>query len=429
MQSFFRRSAPLTGLLIFCAATAVIAAPRQPLQVRAEYNSKLEDSPKAIVDEVWQTVDREFVDPTFNKQNWLEARSQLLNRDYKNKEEAYAAIRTSLKILGDPYTRFLDPREFQALRDQTSGELVGVGIQLGLSPVNKQPMVLRTLEDSPASRSGIQAKDELVAVDGKPTAKLELADVSRMIRGDRDTQVTLSVLRDGQKLNFTITRAPIELKVVTSSLKEENGRKVGYIRLQEFSEKAPGEMRKAISDLSDKGAQGLVLDLRGNPGGLLDAAANIADLLLARGTIVSTVDRAGTQDKLLSDQHPITALPLVVLVDQNSASASEILAGALKDNRRATLVDTKTFGKGVIQQVNSLSDGSGVNVTIAHYLTPAGNDIHKKGIVPDVLSMFPEEARKNPVDPASSGDVQYQKAITVLARVIDGKPAVETASK
>ncbi|UFP96018.1 S41 family peptidase [Gloeobacter morelensis] len=423
MQGFFRKSVLLTVILSLVGSAAVTAAPKQPVKLRAEYEARLEDSPKAIVDEVWQTVDREFVDPTFNKQNWIAARGQLLGRDYKSKEEAYEAIRNSLKVLGDPYTRFLDPREFQALRDQTSGELVGVGIQLGVSQASKLPVVVKTLEDSPASRSGIQAKDELLAVDGKPTAKLEIGEVSRMIRGDRGTQVTLSVLRSGQKMSFTITRAPIELKVVTSSLKEENDRKVGYIRLAEFSEKAPSEMQRAFAKLSEAGAQGWVLDLRGNPGGLLDAATRVASLVLDQGTIVSTVDRAGTQDQLTADRHPVTNLPLVVLVDQGSASASEILAGAIQDNRRGTLVGMKTFGKGVIQQVNALSDGSGVNVTIAHYLTPSGNDIHKKGIQPDVVVAFPEEARKAPIEPATGADIQYQRAVTVLAKLIETKPA------
>ncbi|MBW4699381.1 MAG: PDZ domain-containing protein [Aphanocapsa lilacina HA4352-LM1] len=423
MQDFFRKSLLLTVILSLVGPAAVTAAPKQPVKLRAEYEARLEDSPKAIVDEVWQTVDREFVDPTFNKQNWIAARGQLLGRDYKNKEEAYEAIRNSLKVLGDPYTRFLDPREFQALRDQTSGELVGVGIQLGVSQVSKLPVVVKTLEDSPASRSGIQAKDELLAVDGKATAKLEIGEVSRMIRGDRGTQVTLSVMRSGQKMSFTITRAPIELKVVTSSLKEENDRKVGYIRLAEFSEKAPNEMQRAFAKLSEAGAQGWVLDLRGNPGGLLDAATRVASLVLDQGTIVSTVDRAGTQDQLTADRHPVTNLPLVVLIDQGSASASEILAGAIQDNRRGTLVGMKTFGKGVIQQVNALSDGSGVNVTIAHYLTPSGNDIHKKGIQPDVVVAFPEEARKAPIEPATGADIQYQRAVTVLAKLIETKPA------
>ncbi len=421
MQGLFHKGVLLALVLSLTGGIAANAAPQPAVKLRAEYEVKLADSPKAVVDEVWQTVNREFVDNTFNKQNWLATRTQLLGRDYKNKEDAYEAIRKSLKVLNDPYTRFLDPREFQALRVQTSGELVGVGIQLGVSPATKLPFVVKTIEDSPATKAGVKAKDELVAVDGKSTAKLDISEVSRMIRGDRGTKVILSVVREGQRLNYTITRAPIELQVVTSALKLEDGRKIGYIRLQEFSDKAPREMQRAIAGLQRQGVQGWVLDLRGNPGGLLDAATRIANLLLTRGTIVSTVDRQGVQDKLVADRQPLTDLPLVTLVDGGSASASEILAGALQDNGRATLIGTKTFGKGVIQQVNALSDGSGVNVTIAHYLTPSGNDIHKKGITPNVVIPFTEELRKTftAEQIATATDPQYQGALTVLAGLID----------
>lgn len=418
MQGFFRQSIVLS-LLISLVGSAVQAAPTAPKSQARPFDLKLEDSPKQVVDEVWQTVDREFVDNTFNKQDWSATRTHLLDRDYKTKTEAYEAIRDALKSLGDPYTRFLDPREFQALRDLTSGELVGVGIQLGVSTTSKLPTIIRTIDESPASRAGLQAKDELIAVDGKATEKIKIEEVSRMIRGDQGTQVTLTVMRGAQKLDFKLTRAPIELQVVTSALKVENGRKIGYVRLQEFSDKSPAEVKKAITGLESQGAQGLILDLRSNPGGLLDAATRIANLFLPQGTIVSTVNRQGVKEQLPSARRAQTKLPLVVMVDSGSASASEILAAALQENRRAVLVGTKTFGKGVIQQVNPLSDGSGVNVTIAHYLTPLGNDIHKKGIMPDVVAPFPEDLRKNFTieQLGTTADVQYGQAVTVL----DGK--------
>lgn len=425
LRAYDFRKAALSLLLLGLLDASAVLAQAVPQQARAHFRVRLEDSPKAIVDEVWQTVNREYVDNSFNQNDWLLARKQLLEREYASKEEAYKAIRATLKELGDPYTRFLDPREFQALKDQTSGELVGVGLTLGASPTNKLPVIMSTLKGSPATKAGVQAKDQLVAVDDKPTTGVPLDKVSSLIRGDSGTKVTLTVLRgDKQKLSFTITRAPIELPAVQAVLKEEDGKKLGYIQLQEFSEKATPEMKRAFKELTEQGAQGWVLDLRGNPGGLLDAATAIANLLLDQGTIVSTVNRQGVQEKLVSDRAPQTTLPTVVLVDGGSASASEILAGALKDNNRATLVGTKTFGKGVIQQVNALTDGSGVNVTIAHYLTPAGNDIHKKGITPDVVVPITEEVRKKfTADKlGTSADPQYQRAATILAAKL-GNPS------
>jgi len=423
MHKFFR-TVLLLPLLTVLSAGPILAEPQAALTPVAgtSFDLKLTDSPKELVDEVWQTVNREYVDPSFNKQDWLAMRQKLLSKEYRTRKEAYAEIRKALKVLGDPYTRFLDPREFQALRDQTSGELVGVGIQLGTSPTSKLPIIQRTIANSPAFQAGLKAKDELVAVDGKATKTLEIAEVSRMIRGDRGTRVTLSVLRDGRRLDFTITRAPIELPAVTAELKSEQGQTLGYIRLAEFSDRAPAEVKKAITDLEGRGARGLVLDLRGNPGGLLDAAARIASLLLPEGTIISTVNRQGQREPLPVTRAPLTTLPMVVLVDGGSASASEILAAALQENGRAQLVGTKTFGKGVIQQVNPLSDGSGVNVTIAHYLTPKGNDIHKKGIVPDIVAEFPTARLKDFTadDLATAKDVQYQRAVAVLGKQLPG---------
>jgi carboxyl-terminal processing protease len=410
----------ILSLLLSFISTAALAAPKLVIQPKTSFDLHIEDTPKELVDEVWQTVNRQFVDNTFNKQDWIAMRSSLLAKDYKSKTEAYEAIRNALKVLNDPYTRFLEPKEFQSLREETTGELVGVGIQLGNVDSIKSPVIRTVIDDSPAIKAGLMPKDELVAVDGKSTANLKIPEVSKMIRGDKDTKVTLTVMRSGQKLDFVLVRAPIELQVVNYALKEENGQKIGYIRLQEFSDKAPKEMRKAIASLNNQGVKGWVLDLRSNPGGVLDAATRIASLLLPEGTIVSTVDRQGTKEQVPADRHPQTTLPLVVLVDGGSASATEILAGALQDNRRAMLVGTKTFGKGVIQQVNPLSDGSGVNVTIAHYLTPSGNDIHKKGIIPDVIVPFPEDLGKTftAEQIATSKDPQYQRAATLLSSQI-----------
>jgi carboxyl-terminal processing protease len=376
----------------------------------------LENSPKAVIDEVWQTVNREYVDPTFNHQDWLATREKLLATDYKDANEAYQAIRKTLKTLGDPYTRFLEPREFETLKSSTAGELVGVGILLNLIESAKAPTVISVLKNSPASRAGLQPRDELIAVDGKPTSGLDLGEISKLIRGPEGSKVLLSILRNNQKVDYPLVRSAIVLKVVTSELKDENGKKIGYIHLKEFSSRAPSEMREALINLSLQGAEGWVFDLRSNPGGVVIAATQIANLFLKNGTIVSTMDRNGLRETVMSDRHPLTALPLVLLIDGTSASASEILAAALQDNRRATLVGTRTFGKGVIQKVNGLTDGSGVNVTTARYRTPKGNDIHKKGVLPDILVDFTAEKRKSfrAEQRTTATDIQYQQAVAVL---------------
>jgi carboxyl-terminal processing protease len=376
----------------------------------------LENSPKAVIDEVWQTVNREYVDATFNHQDWLATREKLLASDYKDANEAYQAIRKTLKTLGDPYTRFLEPREFETLKSSTAGELVGVGILLNLIESAKTPTVVSVLKNSPASRAGLQARDELIAVDGKPTIGLDLGAISKLIRGPEGSKVLLSILRNNQKVDYPLVRSAIVLRVVTSELKDENGKKIGYIHLKEFSSRAPSEMRESLINLSLQGVEGWVFDLRSNPGGVVIAATQIASLFLKSGTIVSTMDRNGLRGTVMSDRHPLTALPLVLLIDGTSASASEILAAALQDNRRAILVGTRTFGKGVIQKVNGLTDGSGVNVTIARYRTPKGNDIHKKGVLPDILVDFSIEKRKRfrAEQRATATDIQYQEAVAVL---------------
>jgi len=391
------------------------------------FSLRLEESPKALVDEVWQTVNTEFVDPNFNKQDWQQVREKLLARQYTSREDAYKAIREALKGLGDQYTRFLDPSEFKALTEETSGELIGVGVTLQPpGEKNKLPLVVSTVEGGPAAKAGVLAQDQIVEVDDKSVAGLELPEVTRRIKGANGTQVSLTIVRNGgQKVRFTITRSPIELPVVRSSLKQEQGRSVGYIRLAEFSQKATNQVRKAVLDLQNQGAQALVLDLRSNPGGSLDAAVGIANLFLKQGKIVSVVTRNGLRDSVSSEGRPVTELPLAVLVDGGSASASEILAGALQENGRATLVGTRTFGKALVQQMNPLSDGSGVNVTIAHYFTPSGRDIQSKGIEPDIKEPFPKELAKTfkPEQVATAADPQYAKAVAMLLTPARGATA------
>jgi carboxyl-terminal processing protease len=407
--------------------TGAIFATLLPLAASSIAASK--DSPKAIVDEAWQIVNREYVDGTFNRLDWQKTRMELLKRNYKNRQEAYVAIRSTLKKLGDPYTRFMDPQQFQSLNNQTSGEMSGVGIKLEANPRTQQLIVAEAIENSPASKAGIKAGDAIVAIDGKSTKNMTLESAIGLIRGEIGKSITLKIAR-GSKSPFDVplTRAQIEVSSVFSEVKKEGALKVGYIRLSEFSSHSSEQMQKAIKDLNRQQVNAYVLDMRGNPGGLLQASVEIARMWLDNGTIVKTVDRKGGNENFRAVQGALTQLPMAVLVDGNSASASEILAGALKDNRRAQIVGAQTFGKALVQSVHSLSDGSGMAVTVAHYYTPNGTDIGHKGVTPDVKvdlnSIEQKNLAESPSLLGSAQDPQYQRAIAVL----QGKNATSPSS-
>ncbi len=381
----------------------------------------LEDSPKVVVDEVWQIVNTEFVNPKFDRAEWQDTRNDLLTRRYSDNKEAYESIRKALKKLGDPYTRFLAPSEFEALTNQTSGELTGIGITIEINEQTQILTVVKSLENSPAMKAGIMAGDQILKIGNQQTDLMSLEQASEAIRGEEGTEVTLELSRQGQEsLVVTVTRAIIELPSVSYDLKQEEQLKVGYIKLDEFSSHAAEQMEEAIQDLETQGAEGFVLDLRGNPGGLLFASVDIARMWMADGDIVKTVDRRGGDRQLSANNTALTNLPLVVLVDRNSASASEILAGAFKDNGRATIVGRNTFGKGTVQAVHSLSDGSGLAVTISRYYPPSGMDINRRGIAPDIEVKLTRNERlrlaQNPELSATTDDPYYAQAISILNR-------------
>ncbi len=380
------------------------------------------ESPKELVDEVWQIIDRQYVDATFNQVDWQAVRRDYLNRSYTKQEEAYSAIREMLKKLGDPYTRFLDPEEFKNMQIDTSGELTGVGIQLAQDEQTKKLMVIAPIEDTPAFQAGILAKDVISKIDGKSTEGMDVNDAVKLIRGKEGTAVTLTIKRGDEEKEYKLTRARIEIHPVRFNVQNTPAEKVGYIRLTQFSANAAQEMRAAIKALEAQQVTGYVLDLRSNPGGLLYSSVEIARMWIDQGGIVSTVDRQGETDRQEANNRALSDKPMVVLVDGGSASASEILSGALQDDKRATLVGTKTFGKGLVQSVRGLGDGSGLAVTIAKYLTPSGRDINKHGIDPDVVLELTEEQRKqlqqDRTKIGTPADPQYVKAAEVLQQKI-----------
>lgn len=418
------RLSPLLNAALFGGAIAAttmfsLLSPTFSSSVRAS----LDDSPKAILDEAWQIVYREYVDLSFNQVDWLAIRQELLSQDYSSQEEAYNALREALEQLEDPYTRFMDPDQYDQLTSQTSGELSGVGIRLQVDEATSSLAVVEPLPNSPAATAGIRAGDRILAIDGQSTEGMTVEDASNLIRGEVGSRVTLRIDRDGEEIfDLPLTRARIELPAVRHSLREEGGNRIGYIRLNEFSGHSAEQMHRAIQDLLSQGVDGFVLDLRGNPGGLLQASIEISRMWMDNGSIVRTVDRVGHSEEITANNSALTDLPLAILVDGNSASSSEILTGALKDNGRATIVGSQTFGKALVQSVHSLSDGSGLAVTIAHYYTPNGTDISHRGITPDIQIDLTDAQRQQlastPTLIATESDPQYARAIDVLEETI-----------
>jgi carboxyl-terminal processing protease len=386
-------------------------------------NASLEDSPKLLLDEAWQIVNREYVDLAFNQVDWEAVRHDLLSRTYSSREEAYDALRAALEQLNDPYTRFMDPEQYEQLTRQTSGELSGIGLRLQLEEETGKLVVVEPIPNSPAAVAGIRSGDYILEIDGQSTNGMTVEAASTLIRGEVGTRVTLRIDRNGEEiLDLPLTRARIELPTVRHTLRQENGTDIGYIRLGEFSSHAAEQMQHAIEQLEDQGAEAFVLDLRGNPGGLLYASIDISRMWIESGSIVRTVDRIGANEEIRANQTALTNLPLAVLVDGNSASSSEILTGALMDNHRATVVGSQTFGKALVQSVHSLSDGAGIAVTIAHYYTPNGTDISHLGLTPhvriDLTKEQQEELALNPSLVGTIADPQYTGAVEVLQETV-----------
>jgi carboxyl-terminal processing protease len=398
-----------------------VPPPPAPSEPNLASITPLDNNPKAVIDEVWQLVHNEFIGKNFNTRDWQAKRQELLSQSYPDRKDAYRTITKILKQLGDPYTRFLTPDDFSDLTSQTSGEISGVGLRLVIDKRSSDLVVADALRNTPAAKAGILPGDRLIRIDGKPTALMNLEQASQAIQGEVGTAVNLQLSRQGKGV-FTVTlqRVQIELDAVTYSVKQEGNLRVGYIRLDEFSSHAAEQMKAAIETLNNQNITGYILDLRGNPGGLLFASVDIARLWLDRGEIVSTIDRKGGDRHFSANGTRLTHLPLVILVNQRSASASEILTGALKENGRATIVGTETYGKGTVQSVHSLSDGSGLAVTIARYYPPSGTDINQKGISPDIyLDLSSDQQLRLRNDPALVGtaaDPQYSQALTVLKR-------------
>ncbi len=369
---------------------------------------------EALYDEAWRMIQDEFVDESFNGQTWAKWRYRFKGL-LQDQDDAYVAIGTMVASLNDEYTRFLLPRDMSEQTMSIDSKLYGVGIQISMR--DHKLVVMSTIDDTPAEAAGLLPKDEITRIDGHSTAGMNVEDAADRIRGEKGTFVTLTIKRGSQELLKRIERAEIKIKSVFT--RELDDQRIGYVRLSSFiSESMLIEMDEIMRKLRSKEA--LIIDLRGNYGGLFTNAVEIADLFMDRGDIVSIVNRNKEKHVYSAHQGSIFRKPMVVLIDGGSASASEILGGALKDNKRATLIGAQSFGKGLVQKINTLSNGTGLNITISKYLTPNGTDINKKGITPDIKMAYAEADFQAQRDPQLDRAVQFLQGKLVASQ--PGKP-------
>ena len=314
------------------------------------------------------------------------------------------------EALGDPYTEYYDEEETKALYESTNGEFSGIGATMSQSLDSGEITVSNVYEDSPADKAGMKKGDVIYEVDGRSVSGQDLETVVSWIKGEQGTDVTLCVLRDGEEVELTATRDIIEVQTVSSEMKDGQ---IGYIAVSEFDSVTYDQFEAALEELESQGMQGLVIDLRGNPGGNLTTVTDMLKLLLPEGTIVSTKDKYGNTEEISCDgKHEFTK-PLAVLVNQYSASASEIFSGAIQDYGTGTIVGMTTYGKGVVQQLMDLGDGTCLKVTIAEYYTPSGRSINGTGVEPDVEVEY-EYDENNP-----EADNQLDKALEVVREELE----------
>ena len=401
-----RLGSRLRGLLAW-ALVVVLSLPAGAAPALA-----LNDAQQLVV-ESWRLVNQSYVDPDrFEAIGWKRLRQKTLERPIATSTDAYDAIDAMLAPIGDPYTRLLRPADYASLRSNTQGTVSGVGMQLGIRSGDPAIVVIAPLEGSPADEAGIASGTEVVRVDGTATYELGLEATAARLRGPAGSRVLLEIRPPGGRLKeLELTRRDVDLKPVRSRLLSANGQRLGYLRITQFSEPVPQQVQEALQRFQGEGIDGLILDLRNNSGGLVRAGLAVANALLDGAPIVETVNRDGFSDAERAQAGLVYGGPMLTLVNGGTASASEILAGALQDNGRSPLLGSRTFGKGLIQTLIGLGgDGSGLAVTVARYVTPRGRDIQNLGIEPDQLLPEPE-----PLDPGGKDDRWLEMAVNQLS--------------
>lgn len=385
---------------------------RESIEVQTDADATKDDAEPVVASDLWQD---NSVEKKVNEINALIDKYYYFDVDRDKQEEAlYDGI---MEGLDDPYSVYYTKEEYAELQEDTSGEYVGIGAVVTMNS-DMRVQIVRPIKNSPAEEAGLKAGDILVQVDDTEITDQELSVVVDMIRGKEGTKAHLKVYREGEPdyLEFDVERRTVENYTVENEMLDDQ---VGYIAVTQFNDNTAQEFEDAIDEVQANGAKAAIIDLRDNPGGLLTAVVDMCDYIMDDGVIVSTKDRDGNVIGEYKDtgKHSVD-IPLVVLVNGNSASASEIFSGAMQDSGKAKLVGTTTFGKGIVQSVIPLSDGTAVKLTVAKYFTPNGNDIHKKGITPDYEVELPD-GQTSAVNIDRADDTQLQKAQEVIAEMLN----------
>lgn len=381
--------------VILFAASYMMGASNWPLSQLGLASSRVPPEAEEVFDpfwEVWNLVNSQYFDQPLEAENLMEG-----------------AIEGMLARLDDPNTRYLEPAVEESARDSMEGEIQGIGVLVEM--VDEQITVVSPFEGSPAERAGIRPGDVLLEADGVDLVGMDLSEAASLIRGPAGTEVQLVILRGEETIDFSVTRDVVEIPSVRGEMLEES---LAYVRLSRFGNRTPEELSDVLEDLLSQNPRGMILDLRNNPGGGLDSSVEIADAFLEEGVVL--IEEFGTGRERVfrsSDSGMAEDIPLVVLINEGSASASEVLAGAIRDQERGVLVGSTTFGKGTVQTWHALSNGGGVRITTARWITPDGVWVNETGIMPDVVVPSPESP---PAD--LSDDAQLQAAIEQLQEMI-----------
>ena len=363
-------------------------------------------SSQKLFDEVWGEVKNNYYDATLNHQVWHKWKDRYHGK-IKTDEDVKIAVDTMLASLDDPYSRYMTKQEYSDQNTSINSKISGIGVNI--STVAGKVQIINVIDGTPAQMSNLQTGDIIIDIDGKDASGLSVSEVANLVRGPENTYVQLTILRNNDKFSKKVMRKEIKIKSVKSSV-EKN---IGYIQISSFiGTTTPNEFLEALE--KTKKTDGLIIDLRGNTGGLLPNAIFIANLFIPEGNLVSIVGRNGYRYDIQAQNTDFgIEKPAVVLVDGGSASASEILSGALKDYHKAKLIGTKTFGKGMVQKIIPLPNETGLNLTVAKYLTPSGTDINKKGIQPDIEVNFTVNDLK------TNNDIQLNTAKKELNKILE----------
>ena len=361
-------------------------------------------SSQKLFDKIWHTVKNEYYDPSMNSQRWSRWKYHYQNK-IKTPDDAKVAIESMLLSLNDPYSRFMTKDEFSRQNSSITSKICGIGVSIANDAGKIK--IINVLDQTPAQFADLRVGDIVMGVNGEKVSGMSIGQVANLVKGPENTPVNIDVLRDNETLTKQIIRKEISIKTVKSS-NEDN---IGYIQITSFiSNSTPNEFLEALENTSE--TKGLIIDLRGNTGGLLTNAIFIANLFINNGRLVSIVGRNGYRYDIQAQETNVNiSKPIIILIDEASASASEILSGAMKDYHKAKLVGTKTYGKGMVQKIIPMPNETGINLTIAKYLTPSGKDINKKGIIPDIEVKYSNNDENDK-------DIQLESAKKILGTMI-----------